>query len=259
MSDELFKDVIDNAEKGIVGTTKEVTEGQRSEAWFEARRGKWTGSKLKDLMAKGRGNNIWGEKAKHYLFSKFMERLRGTSDTPIPSTWAMRRGTELEPYAIAAFEKMYPKYEIVECDFIEFPDYPTAGASPDGIVIDKKTRDVIGAFETKSRGDDGTYSHAFDRVGEKHPEFWQLQGEMLATNTGNCFYCHYTDLHEPPFDLQVQLVSRSPDHIVRLLERINEADAVVNHALEIVGNIEIMRPHELTEKITEARNFIYSR
>jgi len=258
--EEMFKDILQQAEGSVVGTTAEILTGQRSEEWFEKRRGKWTGSRFKDLMAKGRGSAMWGEKAKHYIFSRFMERLRGTPDSPIPQTWAMKRGTELEPYSIAAFEREYPLLQIEEADFIPFDGLETAGASPDGIVVEKANGNKVGVFETKSRGEEGTYAHAFEKVHDRHPDFWQIQAEMVATHTNVCFYCHYTDLHEPPFDLQVQLVERSPDHVIMLLEKIKEADAIVNGALEIVGeDWKELNPNKLTARIIEARSFVYSR
>jgi hypothetical protein len=257
---DLFGDVLNNA-KSVVkspASTEEILNDQRSDEWFEKRKGKWTGSMIKELMKKGRGSE-WGETAKHYLFSRFMERFRGTPDTPIPQTMDMKRGQELEPYAIGAFEKYYPDYIVEKAGFMEFPKCSTTGASPDGLVKDKHTGEAVGVFETKARRDTNTYSHAFDRVNEDHPEFWQLMSEMEAAGVDTAYYCHYTDLHEPPFDLQVQVVKISNDHILKLYERIDAAEEVLRGAWAIAGNIEGLEPHEITERIIEARNFIYSR
>lgn len=259
MSDELFDDVIQSAGNIITSkSTSDVLIGeQRSDEWFEQRKGKFTGSKMKDLMAKGKGTEF-GEKAKHYIFSRFMERLRGTPDTPIPSTWDMKRGQELEPYAIAAFERMFPQFIVEQANFMLFPLDDTAGASPDGLVKERETMKTVGIFETKARRDENTYSHAFERVNSKHNEFWQLQSEMEASGTNVAFYCHYSDLHEPPFDLQVQVVERSQSHVDELYARIELANDIIDAALEMVGDISELNPIVLTKRISAARDYIYA-
>ena len=255
----MFKSALDNAAKCILADVNQSSEDlQRTDQWFEDRRGRWTGSKIIDFMSKGRGT-AWGVKAKAYMLSKFMERLRGTCNTPIKSTADMRRGTELEPYSIGAFELKYPELIIEPCKFILFPNCETAGASPDGKAVNRLTRKTVAGYETKSRRDDNTYEKAFERVHEKHPEFWQLTSEMIALEVDHLYYCHYTDMHKDPFDLQVQIVELSNDHVLQLYERIEDADAILDQCFEMVGDFKGLAPHVFTERLIEVKNFIYAR
>ncbi len=86
---------------------------QGSPEWMALRKDKWTGSKALDL-----------------LLGKPMKADSGTY-----RTWAMQRGTVLEPIAIAEYERETGT-SVLRPGFVTNTKYQNAGYSPDGICGD---------------------------------------------------------------------------------------------------------------------------
>lgn len=192
--------------------------GQRSVEWHKKRAGKFTGSRVKDLMTSGKGNKIWGETSKKYIFEKHIERLTGRAfGDPDMQTPAMKRGVELEPVAKQVY---FERHEIIieECDFIPSPCGRALGASPDG-----ENKEHSLSFEIKCRGAMSHFSHGCEVIDESHPDFWQVQTEIHVTGSKKLIYINYNPDYEP-LDLIIQEVLPSPIHMNRLLERIDEAE-----------------------------------
>jgi hypothetical protein len=112
-----------------------LNDPQGSDAWKRSRAGKWTGSTAGDLMAKGRGGAPSTSRAN--LIAKLaIERITGEPVNGYVSE-AMKRGTELEPFARAAYEaETGCMVEVV--GFALHDTYDFAGASLDGIIPDQK-------------------------------------------------------------------------------------------------------------------------
>ena len=83
---------------------------QRTEEWLEKRKGRFTGSKIKDLMSSGRSSSKmqWGRiektvdfgaKAERYIYQVGKERLTGLRGMNISSK-QMQHGTDSEPLLI---------------------------------------------------------------------------------------------------------------------------------------------------------------
>lgn len=193
---------------------------QRTDEWFNQRKGRFTGSRIKDLMACDRSNAKYewgrpekiiglGEAAKKYIFEKAMERKRDKIIKSYP-TAAMRYGTEQETYVIALLKEKHG-IEIEEVGFLEFIE-GLAGASPDGKV---KGKDC--GFEGKCSTDWANfYNRVSDPVDEKHMDFWQLQSEMLSLKVPEILYCvaePSEDMFKPNItDVELQYVKASPIH-----------------------------------------------
>ena len=105
---------------------------QRSNEWYEARRGKATASRIADIIT--RTKTGYGASRKNYLAQLVAERLTGTVANSF-SNAAMQWGTDTEPQARAAYE-FYKDCEVTETGFIDHPTIGMAGASPDGLVGD---------------------------------------------------------------------------------------------------------------------------
>jgi putative phage-type endonuclease len=105
---------------------------QRTDAWFAARCGKATASRIADIMAKTR--NGYGATRANYEAQLIAERLTGKVQDSF-SNAAMQWGTDKEPEARSAYEFLMD-VEVVEVGFIDHPTIPNSGASPDGLVGD---------------------------------------------------------------------------------------------------------------------------
>lgn len=102
---------------------------QGSAEWLQARCGKVTGSRVKDVLdltAKG----LPGAKRSGYAIELVTERLTGSAVQHYVNS-DMQRGTDLEPLARAAYEIEYAPVD--QYGFILHPAISLAGYSPDGI------------------------------------------------------------------------------------------------------------------------------
>lgn len=103
---------------------------QLSEAWFAARLGKVTASRVADVVAKTR--NGWGASRANYMAELIVERLTGTQVERFQNA-AMLHGVDTEPQARDAHE-FYSGQSVEQVGFIDHPTIPMTGASPDGLI-----------------------------------------------------------------------------------------------------------------------------
>ena len=103
---------------------------QGSEAWFAARCGKVTASRVADVVRKTKTG--WGASRANYMAQLVCERLTGTVAESF-TTPAMEWGTLHEPDARAAYEFMFD-CEIELVGSIDHPEIKMASGSPDGLV-----------------------------------------------------------------------------------------------------------------------------
>uniref|UniRef100_A0A6H1ZB00 Putative exonuclease n=1 Tax=viral metagenome TaxID=1070528 RepID=A0A6H1ZB00_9ZZZZ len=92
--------------------------------WLDARRGKITGSKLKDIVIQK------GKKEKVGFYELIADRL----GLPPGDENAMERGHELEPEAIERFEESTGKKVNTDLVIWEHAKYPNIALSPDGFI-----------------------------------------------------------------------------------------------------------------------------
>lgn len=105
---------------------------QQTDDWFAQRIGKVTASKVKDVMAKGRGGAPSAVRT-NYMMQLLCERLTGTREEGYTNA-AMQRGNDLEPIARSAYE-MYEDCEVLEVGLILHQTIEGFGASPDGVIL----------------------------------------------------------------------------------------------------------------------------
>ncbi len=106
---------------------------QGTAAWFEARCGRVTASRVADVIGRLKGGGWRGERA-HYRDQLVAERLTGEVARHFV-TAEMVWGTDNEPRARAAYEFLFDAAP-EQVGFIDHPTIAMAGASPDGLVGD---------------------------------------------------------------------------------------------------------------------------
>lgn len=104
---------------------------QRTDEWFEQRRGKITASRFHDVIALGRSGKPL--KARDdYMFELMHERTSGIPKQEINSR-SLSWGRDIEEYAVDTYElDSGPLAQ--EASFITHPIYDFIGGSPDGLV-----------------------------------------------------------------------------------------------------------------------------
>jgi putative phage-type endonuclease len=103
---------------------------QRSEAWHEQRRGKFTSSRFNELM----GIKGLGKTGETYAFEMACDIVMGLDPDDDYQSYDMQKGIELEPYAFMHFEESVKAdfIKVEKAKFVSINDY--TGGSPDGIV-----------------------------------------------------------------------------------------------------------------------------
>jgi len=142
---------------------------QGTDEWFAARLGRVTASKVKDVMASGRGSAPSASR-KNYMMALLCERLTGRREEGFTSS-AMQRGTDIEPLARSAYE-IDQGVMIDEVGLIAHPAIEGFAASPDGVIRLAKGR---GGLEIKCPN---TANHIAVMQSGKHDT--QYEWQMLA-------------------------------------------------------------------------------
>lgn len=216
---------------------------QRTKEWYEARRGRFTGSDIEKLMGvtPSAAKMEWGrvekllafnETAIKYIYSKAKERQRGKV-IKTPSARQMEYGTNQEPIV-----KKMLGMEIEEVCFTEFIK-GVAGASPDGKIQDM-------ALEIKcSTNWNGVYIRHELPFDEKSEDFWQITAEMLALGVKKTLYVvaePSEDIMEPNIThLSQKVVELSEVHAKAMINRCNIGDKAIRYFLDGVNIHEAVR------------------
>lgn len=199
---------------------------QGTEEWYRARCGKVTASRVADVIAQNRAKTGWGQSRSTYMGELIAERL---SDEPadLYSNATMQRGLDIEPAARNAYA-FFNDAPVTEVGFVEHPNIPMAGASPDGLVADN------GLVQFKCPN---TSTHIDTVLKKKITSRYvtQMQWELACTKRQWCDFVSFDP--RLPTDLQM-FVQRVP----RDDERISELEVMVREFLA-----------ELDEKIAELR------
>lgn len=201
---------------------------QQSSDWFAARLGCVTASRVKDVMASGRGGAPSATR-KNYMMQLLCERLTGRREDGFTSA-AMQRGTELEPVARSAYE-IDKDVMTVETGLILHPRIERFGASPDGLVGDR------GMLEIKCPN---TATHVFTLQSGKHdPQYeWQMFAQLACAERDWVDFVSFDD--RMPSELQYACFRFERDE-----KRIREMESAVREFLEELAELE----HEMRERI----------
>jgi putative phage-type endonuclease len=195
---------------------------QRSDEWFAARAGKLTGSRFGDLMAVTKS----GPSASRVnLIARLaVERITGRCVETYANS-AMQRGVELEEQARAAYES-HAGVMVEEMAFIEHPELPFVGVSPDGLVGDD------GMVEVKCPSAEGKHVGAILRGEHAREYHWQIQGQLWVAGRAWCDAVSFDPRFPDGLQLAVTRVQRDDSAIAKLRDECIKADAEIAALVE---------------------------
>lgn len=153
---------------------------QRSDEWFDLRKGLLTMSEIGPWLLKKDKTSM---KARENAICKLVAQMADGWEPENYENAAMKRGTELEPYAVASFEKATGK-KIKEVGFCE-SIHGSFGCSPDGLI------------EGESAGLEGkapqSSTHVkYRRAGILPVEYeYQVHGSMAVTGATSWWFQSY--------------------------------------------------------------------
>lgn len=178
---------------------------QGSQEWHAARLGKVTASRVADVIAKTKTG--WGASRANYMAELLAERLTGVAAEQYTNA-AMKWGTDTEAEARAAYSFMRDA-EVVEVGFIDHPEIPMTGASPDGLI------GTDGLVELKCPN---TATHVDTLLGSTIPAKYvtQMQWQMACTGRAWCDWVSYDPRLPGSMQLFVQRVARDDAMIAGL-------------------------------------------
>ena len=199
---------------------------QGSDAWFTARIGKVTASRVADVLAKTKTG--YSASRENYMAQLVCERLTNQKADGFTSV-AMQWGTETEPLARISYE-VAQNVLVDEVGFVPHPSIIMAGASPDGLVGDD------GLLEIKCPN---TATHIETLLSQTVPGKYntQMQFQMACTGRSWCDFVSFDNRLPAELQLFVKRVPRDNMYI-RLMEEeivkfLNELDIKIAQLMEI--------------------------
>ena len=225
---------------------------QRSAAWHRLRMGKITGSKVADLMGKGRNkDDVFSQTAKSYIFQLAGERLfneqflndddifQSYIDQVNVTTKAMQWGIDMEEEAKNLLKKLdiargWEMADVANCSHDEIKNF---AASPDALVYDRKKIISIEvkcpsiAVHTKYMSEikDG---QTLLQVEPKY--YWQVMAEMSCSKAEEARFVSYNPWLSKP--IHVVLIERDEEAIKQLEERVILANQQIDEIVQKAKN-----------------------
>jgi putative phage-type endonuclease len=199
---------------------------QRSKEWFAVREGRFTASRIGELLGV-KGLGLTGE---GYAFEKACELVYGVDEKESFQSFDMKRGTELEPIAFRKFKELkeYDFLDVQETSFFAYGE--NAGASPDGLVghdaiLEIKCPRSTKFFKLVAKGKDSIDKDYLD----------QMQMQMLCTNSQRCHFFNYIIFKNQEMWHEI-IIERDEDRIELIKKRIAEATILRDEFVSYLTN-----------------------
>ena len=188
--------------------TEEIIQG--TDAWFEARLGRVTASRVADVIAKTKSG--YSASRDNYMAQLICERLTGQKGESFTNA-AMQWGTETEPLARSAYEA-FADVMVHEIGFVQHPKIDMAGASPDGLV------GSFGMLEIKCPN---TATHIDTLLTQTVPTKYitQMQWQMRCCERQWCDFVSFDPRLPQELQLFVKRVEFDASYVAMLEEEVN--------------------------------------
>ncbi len=224
---------------------------QRNKEWDNARLGKFTASRIHEILTdkkrpmtenemnehminnpKSRVKTILdvGDMCYTYAREKAVEELYGKEQNTI-ITKDMQRGIDQEPMAIDFFARKNTFYNIGLCGFIPYKEI--AGCSPDAVIYNTED-EIISGIEVKCPTRQNFFkivTKGIDAVKKEY--FAQVQMQMLVTDTKSWNFFNYYICENTNQELGHNIViKRCEETIAKIKKRLPLADAYKKHYIQ---------------------------
>ncbi|SFB74671.1 putative phage-type endonuclease [Polaromonas sp. OV174] len=184
---------------------------QRSDEWFEARRGKSTASRFADAMAFGTPDKYGVRKPQaargSYMRQLAFERMAGKPKHAVTSK-SLAWGTELEDPALEAYQ-LHTGRIATKAEFVVHPVYAFIGASPDALVDANRGAEIKCPFSEEVH-----IATWLNGMPEDHK--YQVQGNLFVTGREVWDFISYDPRQCPRLQLYVESIERDEVFIKRL-------------------------------------------
>lgn len=185
---------------------------QRTEDWYNIRKGKMTASNAETIIANGKGleTYIYNLMAEYYSSAEKENYINAD----------MQRGIDLEPEAKIEFQ-FYTGLDIKEVGCVELNEYILA--SPDGLIGDD------GLIEIKCPND-SIYFKLLLSNNIKPEYIAQMQMQMYVTDRQYCYFVSYNPNFEK--SLYIKKINRDEEMIDKLKKGLERGTELIKEIKE---------------------------
>ena len=185
---------------------------QRTEDWYNIRKGKMTASNAETIIANGKGleTYIYNLMAEYYSSAEKENYINAD----------MQRGIDLEPEARLEFE-FYTDLDVQEVGFIEHNEF--IGVSPDGLIGND------GLIEIKCPND-SIYFKLLLSNNIKPEYIAQMQMQMYVTDRQYCYFVSYNPNFEK--SLYIKKINRDEEMIEKLKKGLERGTELIKEIKE---------------------------
>lgn len=200
---------------------------QRSEEWFQVRRGKITSSEIHKIMGKA----DLSDTAKTYLLERASEFFGVVSTTPGNS--ATEWGVQWEPTAIAYYSEQ-KKIQVEAASFLVVSDY--YGGSPDGIVRPNGVIEVKCPHNSVNHFKHGLIK-SDEEFKKKKPEYYyQCISNMVCANAEWCDFISFDPRVDSEYHMFTYRLHRNESEVKYMMERIEMATEYLKQIKKDIEN-----------------------
>lgn len=202
---------------------------QLSKEWFEARRGRFTASTIHKLMSDSRDKNeVLSDGAKTYVYEKVAERLGGHKS--YFENDATRWGNEHESQARFNF-MIESGLNVDLCGF--YATENNSGGSPDGLIGKESIIEIKCPFESHTHIKYTDFKNVEDFKKHCKDYYWQVQMNMLVTDTKQCFFISYDPRINSNLKTWWIIIPRNEADIDKLKMKVKQANELFNNLINI--------------------------
>lgn len=203
---------------------------QRSEEWFEIRKGKITSSEIYKIM----GKKDLSDTAKTYLLEKVCEYFGGFTEPALGA--ALNWGTELEPVAIEHYEKL-AKVKVNKASFIPAGEH--YGGSPDGLIGQEGIIEVKCPYKSSNH-----FKHGLIDSAEKFKDvapgyYYQCVSNMICAGAQWCDFISFDPRVTEEYRMFIFRLELNEEEAKNILERVRLA---VTYMESLKKDIEAAKP-----------------
>jgi putative phage-type endonuclease len=203
---------------------------QRSEEWFEIRKGKITSSEIYKIM----GKKDLSDTAKTYLLEKVCEYFGGFTEPAFGA--ALTWGTDLEPVGIEHYEKL-TKLKVEKASFIPAGEH--YGGSPDGLIGSEGIIEVKCPYKSSNH-----FKHGLIDSAEKFKDvapgyYYQCVSNMICAEAQWCDFISFDPRVTEEYRMFIFRLELNEEEAKNILERVRLA---VTYMESLKKDIEAAKP-----------------
>lgn len=195
---------------------------QRSDAWFEARKGKITSSEIYKIMgdSKTKGGGL-SETAKTYLLEKVSESLGGALALSHPvgtRPAALEWGIELEDLACKAYEEKI-NVKVEKASFMPLNEH--YGGSPDGLLPPKGIIEIKCPFASANHFKHGFIESDADFKKIAPNYYYQCLSNIICADAEWCDFISFDPRVDELYTLFIYRFNRNEEEVEAMKSRVN--------------------------------------